>query len=183
MKEKNLHPETIDSLATVGFYQELLGIAVQTKPEILPIMRDILKAREMKEKNLLQKKGRRMAKMSQKKKAQNAKPKKIKKELKAVMKQDDPPLLKAEKKESKRLTLSSYGKYLDTFYSDLRKIEIDYPELRLTTLINEKSSYTKKSFDRHRLMMFFRKLTVDGFDKHVGLDDFRTMSDLLSSDK
>merc|ERR1712224_46375 len=83
-----------------------------------------------------------------------------------------------QEKNKKRLVVENYGSFLDDFYEDIRKAEMDYPEYKLTPLMKV-ANKKKPNFDRHRLYMLYRKLSSEDFDKNINSVAFSTISDIV----
>ena len=67
-----------------------------------------------------------------------------------------------------------YGGFLDAIYDDIRKLEMNYPEKKLTPLI-KMTDRTKGNYDKHRLNMLLRKLSVPKFDAVINKETFSTI--------
>ena len=67
-----------------------------------------------------------------------------------------------------------YEEYLDKFYDDIRKMESNYPDYKITALV-KKANRSKQTFDRHKLYMLLRKLNPKNFDDHINEDKFLTL--------
>ena len=70
---------------------------------------------------------------------------------------------------------------MDKFYDDIRKIELNYPDYKITALV-KKANRSKKAFDRHKLYMLPRKLNPKNFDDHINENKFLTLRLVTDAD-